>query len=104
MTTDVGIGSLVAYALAVLAVWFAAVTTLTVAAEPTRTVVVFGGNAAVLDAVVGSNVSLLGGSGRTLTVVGATPGFVRELYARGAWLVLPATGGCRGSQAVPRRG
>ena len=35
---------------------------------------------------------------------GDGPGFVRKLYAAGAWLVLPATaGGCRGTAVIASR-
>jgi len=91
-------GRLAAGAIVALGVWFGGVAALTVAVEPTRTVVIFGRSPqAVIDAVAKSDVAVLGGSGRELTVTGTSPGFVRQLYAAGAWLVLPLSGGgCRG--------
>jgi hypothetical protein len=88
---------LAAYALAALGVWFVGISALTVTLEPTNTVVVFGRSArTVVNAAADSNVAIVGGSGRVLTVAGTAPGFVRQLYASGAWLVLPfSSGGCR---------
>jgi hypothetical protein len=97
--TGLAASRIAACAVAALGVWFMGVAILTVVVEPTRTVVIFGRSAqAVVDAVTGADVAMLGGSGRVLTVAGASPGFVRKLYASGAWLVLPFSGGgCRGA-------
>jgi hypothetical protein len=83
-------------ALAVLGLWFAAFVVLTVAAEPTRAVVVFApGRNAMMTAVIAADVTLLDGSAHVLSVAGTSPGFVARLYAGGAWLVLPSrASGC----------
>lgn len=94
-----------------LGVWFAALIALTIAAEPTRAVVVFApSHGAMMTAVASADVTLLNGSVRMLNVAGSSPGFVARLYASGAWLVLPArTGGCvtappRAAAQSPARG
>ena len=80
-------------ALVTLPLWFAWVALITIAFEPTQNVIVLGAPGAVTQAPV----SLLDSRGGVLHLRGTQPGFVRELYASGAWLVLPATnGGCRG--------
>jgi hypothetical protein len=79
-----------------LGVWFTALIALTIAAEPTRMVVVFApSRGAMMAAVASADVTLLNGSIRMLNVAGSSPGFVARLYASGAWLVLPTrTSGC----------
>lgn len=87
-------------AAAVLSVWFGIVVAVTAIAEPTDSVLVLGLTSAVAsNAAVTSQVQMLDGSGRTLAVRGTEPGFVRRLYAGGAWLVLPARLGCRSVSA-----
>jgi len=86
----------------VLALWFAALVALTAVAEPTRAVIVFAPDrAAMIAAVTAAKVELLEGSTRLLNVAGTSPGFVTELYANGAWLVLPAR--ARGCITPPPR-
>lgn len=92
-------GALVSWfcgATAALGVWFAALTALTVTAEPTRAVVVFAPErAAVMIAVATADVTLIDGSDNVVRVAGSSPGFVAKLYAAGAWLVLPSrASGC----------
>jgi hypothetical protein len=79
-----------------LALWFAGVAMLTVLAEPTRAVIVFAPDrAAMMHTIAETDVALLDGSARMLSVTGPTPGFVAKLYGSGAWLVLPSrAGGC----------
>lgn len=83
-------------AVTALGLWFVALVVLTVAAEPTRAVIVFApGRDAMMTAVTAADVTLLDGSARMLKVGGTSPGFVARLYAGGAWLVLPSrAAGC----------
>lgn len=83
-------------ALLVAAIWFAGLAAVVVIAEPTRDVVVLGPPEISMTAVA-AGPSLLLDAGRSFVLVrGVRDGFVRELYASGAWLVLPAmSGGCR---------
>ena len=84
-------------ALIALATWFTALAVVTYAAEPSREVLVWVPDARVAETLSSAPVSVLDGqSGGFLRVRGDTPGFVRILYASGAWMVLPAgSGGCR---------
>lgn len=98
-------------ALLALGIWFSGLVGLTLAAEPTRSVVVIAPDrTSMMKAVTDADVRLLDGSGRMLSVTGASPGFVARLYASGAWLVLPSrTSGCvtpppRAAAQSPARG
>lgn len=84
-------------ALLALAGWFTALAVVTYAAEPSREVIVWVSDARLAETLSNAPVSVLDGqSGGFLRVRGDTPGFVRRLYASGAWMVLPAgSGGCR---------
>lgn len=94
-------GRFVGAALLVSAIWFAGLATVVVIAEPTRDVVVLGPPETSMTAVA-TGPSLLLDAGQTFVVVrGVRDGFVRELYAGGAWLVLPAMGG--GCRTPPRK-
>ena len=76
-----------------LIAWFGSLAALTLAIEPTRDVIVFGAAQSAMQAPVG----LLDAHDGFVRVRGSEAGFVRALYANGAWLVLPASnGGCRG--------
>jgi len=85
------------YALVALALWFAGLLSFTYFFAPTASVLVIGASeAAVLRAIVRSDVALLDGAGAAFRVAGSSRDFVRQLYAGGAWLVLPVSnGGCR---------
>jgi hypothetical protein len=84
-----------------LGVWFAMVAVATVVAEPTRRVVVFASAADAVRALARGDALILGGGNGFTIMHGRKPGFVRQLYAGGAWLVLPASaGGCGWSNAV----
>ncbi|MEA2933935.1 MAG: hypothetical protein QOD74_581 [Variibacter sp.] len=84
-----------------LSVWFGVIVGVTAFAEPTRSVLVIGGSPAhAMSAALNAEVQLLSGSGRALAVIGTERGFVRHLYAGGAWLVLPAILGCRRAAAA----
>ncbi len=80
----------------VLVAWFAGLGVLARWAEPTREVLVLvepGGAAALLSR---APVLAIDAPAGWLRVRGESPGFVAELYASGARLVLPAAGsGCR---------
>ena len=82
---------------AALAGWFLLAATVTLALEPTRTVAVFAPAPLAISAVVNANARLVGAGNGFILVQAEHKGFVRQLYAGGGWLVLPAlTGGCRG--------
>jgi hypothetical protein len=84
-------------ALAALAGWFALAAATTLALEPSRTVAVFAPLSSSLAAAVHADARLVDARAGVVLIRGDRKGFVRELYAGGAWLVLPApTGGCRG--------
>lgn len=89
-------GHFVSLALLVATIWFIVLAAFVVIVEPTRDVVVLGPPETSLGAVA-TGPSLVLDAGKTFVLVrGVRDGFVRELYAGGAWLVLPAmTGGCR---------
>ncbi len=71
---------------------------ITAAAEPTRDAIVFGAPPSTLALLAGSDTRVVGIGDSYLVVRGAERGFVRALYANGAWIVLPArTGGCLGT-------
>lgn len=78
--------------------WFAGLAVAALAFEPTQEVVVVAANReAAIASIARADVALVHASDTVITVVGRSRGFVRELYAGGAWLVLPASnGGCRG--------
>lgn len=80
----------------VIALWFVSLAAIIVIAEPTHDVVVFAPPETGMRAVA-AGTSLLLDAGETHVVArGTRSGFVRELYAAGAWLVLPAMSpGCR---------
>lgn len=81
-----------------LVAWFALLAVATVVLEPTRRVVVFASAADAIRALVRGDALILGGGNGFTIMHGRKSGFVRQLYAGGAWLVLPASmGGCRGS-------
>ena len=72
-----------------------------VAAEPTHSVIVFGPQETVLRAVASGSTRLVDAGTGFVIANGRDKGFVRKLYAAGAWLVLPASiGGCRGRVTV----
>ncbi len=85
------------YALAALSLWFAGLLVFTYFFAPTASVLVIGASeAAVLRAITNSDVALLDGTGGAFRVAGSSRNYVRQLYAGGAWLVLPiSNGGCR---------
>jgi hypothetical protein len=88
-------------ALLVTSLWFAGLAAATVLAEPTRRVAVFGPAETTLRALTQGEGRLVDGGTGYIIVQGQDAGFVRHLYAGGAWLVLPViTGGCRGRVAL----
>jgi hypothetical protein len=88
-------------ALLVASLWFAGLAATTVLAEPTRRVAVFGPAETTLRALTQGDGRLVDGGNGYIIVQGQDPGFVRQLYAGGAWLVLPViAGGCRGRIAL----
>jgi hypothetical protein len=89
--------SFVAYGALALTIWFAGLAFAARAFEPTDAVIVIApSKRAALAAVETADVAFLDVSDSFVMVAGRSKGFVKELYAAGAWLVLPATGGgCR---------
>jgi len=80
----------------VVAVWFVGLAVTAVLAEPTRGVLVLGPHQTTFRAVMAGTTSIVDAGNGYLVASGNRSGFVRELYAAGAWLVLPANhGGCR---------
>ena len=86
-----------------LLTWFGGLTVAARLFEPTTAVLVIGpGRDATIASVVAADVDLLDTSLSFLMVSGRSRGFVKQLYASGAWLVLPlGSGGCRAP--APRR-
>ena len=88
-------------ALLVTSIWFVGLAAATVLAEPTRRVAVFGPAETTLRALTRSDGRLVDGGNGYIIVQGQDSGFVRHLYAGGAWLVLPViAGGCSGRVAL----
>ena len=83
-----------------LAAWFAGLAILAYAVEPSREVVAWAPQSQLAAMLSEAPVSVLNGQGGGfLRLRGESPGFVRSLYARGAWIVLPAViGGCRSAR------
>jgi hypothetical protein len=81
-----------------IGVWFVGLAIAALAFEPTQEVVVVAANRdAAIASITRADVALVHASDAVITVAGRSRGFVRDLYAGGAWLVLPASnGGCRG--------
>lgn len=87
-------GYLAATALA-LVLWFVGITLVTVLIEPTASVVVVGPRSMSIDAAAASDADLLEIYPGFARMRSTRAGFVRRLYAAGAWLVWPAIdGGC----------
>ena len=83
-------GRLAAPALAVMLAWFAAIAVLTYFVDLSPTVIVFGPEATTMDAMSRSDTLVLEGGPGFIIVQGKGRGFVRKLYAEGAWLVMPS--------------
>jgi hypothetical protein len=87
------------YGAIALAAWSVLLAGVTVVAEPTPEVVIVGPAARALAALRGTDTRILDMGESYVRVRGMEPGFVRALYANGAWLVLPGrAGGCRSYQ------
>ena len=77
-----------------LAVWFGGMAGLALAVDPPA-VVVFGPERNLLAAVRATDALLLSAGPGFVTARADRPGFVRKLYAGGAWFVWPIVkGGC----------
>ena len=80
----------------VVLTWFAGLALVTLLVEPMHGAVAF--NSGVVTMTRESSRLVDVGKGYVI-VRGERAGFVRDLYAEGAWLVLPTTaGGCRGAR------
>jgi hypothetical protein len=86
----------------VLGVWLA-IATLAAFAEPTATVTALGPRAKLLQAVKTSDVEFVNAGPGFIIVRGRTNGFVRALYAGGAWAVLPGGIGACGAADLSGR-
>jgi hypothetical protein len=79
----------------VLTIWFGGLSLVTLVAEPSETMIVFGPSRMTLNAALATDAYLLDAGGFFLVVRSARKGVVRDLYANGALLVWPAIdGGC----------
>ena len=88
---------LLATAALVMGLWIGGLALVTCFLEPTATVLVFGSQARVAGAAVAAGVDLLDVGFASGLLRSQRKGFVRDLYAKGALLVLPApAGGCLG--------
>lgn len=85
------------YAAIALGGWFGGLALAARLLEPTTAVIVIApGAGADVASAVNADVDLLDVSAAFVTVAGRSKGFVKQLYAGGAWLVLPiGSGGCR---------
>lgn len=83
-------GKLAAAAFAVALAWFLAVGVLTYFADLSPTVIVFGPEETTMAAMSRSGTLVLEGGPGFIVVQGSGRGFVRKLYAEGAWLVMPS--------------
>lgn len=84
-----------ATAVIVLAIWFVGIAFMTLLVEPTASVIVVGPRAMAFDAAAASDAALLEIHPGFSRMRSTQRGFVRRLYAAGAWLVWPAIdGGC----------
>jgi hypothetical protein len=90
-------GRFLGAAVTALAAWFALAAAATLALEPSATVAVFAPLHSAVAATVHADARLINAGSGYVVIRGEREGFVRRLYAGGAWLVLPAlTSGCRG--------
>ena len=83
-------GRFIGAALVALAGWFALAAMATLALEPSRTVGVLAPLSSSLAAVAHADARLVDARAGVVVIQGDRKGFVRQLYAGGAWLVLPA--------------
>jgi hypothetical protein len=81
---------LAAAAFAVVLAWFVAVAGLAYVADLSPTVIVFGPEATTMAAMSRSDTLVLEGGPGFIVVQGSGRGYVRKLYAEGAWLVMPS--------------
>lgn len=91
------VGTILVYALVALVSWFGSLALVARLLEPTAAVIVIGpGSRADAASAIDADVDLLDASTAFVIVAGRSRGFVKQLYAGGAWLVLPiGSGGCR---------
>ena len=73
-----------------LAAWFAVTALTQLFFEPSRTVIVIGPAAATWRAVAASDVKIVDVRFVAIKAFSMRSGFVRSLYANGAWLVFPS--------------
>jgi hypothetical protein len=70
--------------------WFVAIAVFTYLVDLSPTVIVFGPEATTMAAMSRSGTLVLEGGPGFIIVQGSGHGFVRKLYAEGAWLVMPS--------------
>lgn len=81
--------------LAILGFWFAVLLTVPLIRDEAGQYLVVGPSERRFDAVQATSAQLVSGGAGYTQIAAASPGQVRQLYAHGAWLVLPAgNGGC----------
>jgi hypothetical protein len=86
----------------VVVTWFTLLAMAALVWEPTRSVIVLGPQETTLRAVTAGPAMLVDAGSTYVIAQGEGKGFVRDLYAGGAWLVLPAmSGGCRRRVSPP---
>jgi len=80
-----------------LPLWFAGVLAATVLFEPTSAVIMVGPAAAAEAASAAEKAAIIDARSGYVRMASLRKGFVRELYAHGAWMVWPAVdAGCAG--------
>lgn len=88
-------GRYVATGALAITIWLSGLALLALCVEPTATVLVIGRQAATIRAVAYADVDLVDMRPAISLARSQRRGFVHDLYAGGAWLVLPAPdGGC----------
>ena len=95
---------MLATTLLVMCVWVGGLALVARLMEPTATVLVFGSRERVASAAAAAEVDLLDVGRMVGLLRSGRAGFVRDLYAGGALLVLPApAGGCLGLSTAGAR-
>jgi hypothetical protein len=89
------------HAAAALIVWCLLIVVITALFEPAVDVVLVGPPSRMLQTLDGTDSRIVDAGRFYVRVRGTERGFVRALYANGAWLVIPASiGGCIGLDPV----
>ncbi|MCB1480214.1 MAG: hypothetical protein R3D43_09445 [Tepidamorphaceae bacterium] len=90
-------------ACAILLAWVVVMAVLMVVAEPAPAALVFGGRPN-LPGNLSEDIRMMRSSRHMMVLTSSEPGYVREIYGAGAWLVLPALrNGCLDLTSYPDR-